>query len=410
MDKLYPRWQKKIIEQSILTRRILILGGPRQCGKTTLARTMQSTDTEYLTLDDLTLREAAENDPHGFVKIRGKTLIIDEVQRVPVLFPAIKKVVDEDTRMGQYLLTGSANIQSLPSIQESLAGRVKKIRLRPLSRGELQFNQPGFLTTAFSGEFETGHVHYDREEILEMAIRGGFPEALALPLKESKSWHLDYIQALLDRDLRDIARIQRIEAMRDLVNVVAAWSSKYMDVSSIGSGLSIRRPTLETYLNALEALYLVERVKPWTKTDYERVGRQVKLFMTDCGLMSSILGWQMDKVRLDPDRSGKLVETFIFNELASLVDAYPSEYQLYHYRDREKREIDFIIERDDGALLGIEIKSGSSITKKQFKHLTWFQDRLAENSPFTGIVLYSGEKVVSFGPNLWGVPFGALWA
>ena len=409
MTGLYPRWQKQTIEQAMLTRRVLLLSGPRQCGKTTLARSLCSDGIEYLTLDDVTLKEAAENDPHGFVKHRAKTLIIDEVQRVPSLLPAIKKMVDEDNRPGQYLLTGSANIQSLPNVQESLAGRVAKIRLHPLSQGELQRKNPSFLERAYKRSFDSKPAFYDRDAVLEMALYGGFPEVLKLSGRERKSWHIDYINALLERDLKDIAKINRKQAMRELVDVLAAWSSKFMDLSGIGAGLSIRRPTIESYLNALETLYLVERVRPWTKTDYDRVGKQSKLFIADCGLMASLLGWRMDQVRLDSDRSGKLVETFAFNELAAQVDVSSSEYQLYHYRDREKREIDFIVERDDGALLGIEIKAGSSLNRADFKHLDWFQQRLSGNNSFTGIVLYSGEHVASFGNNLWAIPFGLLW-
>ncbi len=409
MTDLYPRWQKETIERALLRRRVLLLSGPRQCGKTTLARNLDLDGAEYLTLDDVTLEQAARNDPHGFVKHRARVQIIDEVQRVPALLSAIKKVVDEDTRPGQYLLTGSANIQSLPNVRESLAGRVSKIRLRPLTRGELQRKPPRFLERSFSQSFDEHPAHYDRDAILEMAFQGGFPEALKLDGPDRKSWHRDYIEALLERDLRDIARIRRKDAMREMVKVLAAWSGKFMDLSAIGSGLSIRRPTLESYLNALETLYLVERLYPWTKTDYGRVGKQPKLFMTDCGLMASLLGWRVDQVRLDPDRSGKLIETLAFNELASQIDAADGRYELFHYRDREKREIDFLVEREDGELLGIEIKAGSSVGKSDFKHLVWYQANLARQNPFTGIVLYSGELPASFGKNLWAIPFGMLW-
>ena len=155
-----------------------------------------------------------------------------------------------------------------------------------------------------------------------------------------------------------------------------------MDLSAIGSGLSIRRPTIESYINALEALYLVERVYPWTKTDYARVGKQSRLFMVDSGLMTSLLSWKMDQVRLDSDRSGKLIETFAFNEIMAQVDAGDGRYELFHYRDREKREIDFLIEREDNALLGIEIKAGSAIEKNDFNHMKWFQKNLRKSRIF----------------------------
>ncbi|MEO0443730.1 MAG: ATP-binding protein [Pseudomonadota bacterium] len=409
MTDFYPRWQQSTIERMLNKRRILLLSGPRQCGKTTLARSLQSDDAAYLTLDDTTLEAAAQNDPHTFVKHQSKTLIIDEIQRVPSLLTAIKKVVDEDNRPGQYLLTGSANIQALPNVQESLAGRVSNIRLRPLSQGEQQQKTPSFLERAFSGHVDKGSEFYDRDTLLDIALSGGFPESLTLDSLERKAWHLDYIQAMLERDLKDIAKIQRQDAMRELVSVLAAWSSKFMDIASIGKGLSIRRPTVESYISALEALYLVERVRPWTKTDYERVGKQSKLFMTDCGLMASLLGWRMDQIRLDSDRSGKLIETFAFNELASQVDVHKPRYQLYHYRDREKREIDFIIEREDGALLCVEIKAGSSVKNNDFKHIHWFKKHLAKDNPVTGVILYSGEHIAAFGEGLWVVPFGELW-
>ena len=182
-----------------------------------------------------------------------------------------------------------------------------------------------------------------------------------------------------------------------------------MDVSAISAGLSIHRPTVATYIHALEALYIVERVPPWTKTDYARVGKQAKLFMADSGLMSSILSWNVDQVRFDPDRLGKLMETFIFNELASQIDASEGEYELYHYRDREQREIDFLIEREDQAILGIEVKSSSSVHKQNFKNLQWFQENLSKNKHFVGIVLYSGNRPLSFGPNLWAIPMSMLW-
>ena len=410
MAEHYPRWQKKTIKQLMSERRVLLLSGPRQSGKTTLARELESDQTEYRTLDDSTLREAAENDPQGFIKRSTNTMIIDEVQLTPSLLPAIKKAVDEDTRPGQYLLTGSANIQSLPTVRESLAGRIAKIRLRPLAQGEVKKIAPRFIESAFKQSFSRSYTHYDRDALLEMAFRGGFPEPMILQDRGRRRWHTDYISAILERDLKEITKIHRKNAMRELVNILAAWSAKFMDLSAIGSGLSIKRPTIESYINALETLYLVERIYPWTKTDYARVGKQSRLFMVDSGLMTTLLRWKMDQVRFDSDRSGKLMETFAFNEIMAQVEAGDGLYELFHYRDREKREIDFLIEREDNALLGIEIKAGSAIGKNDFKHMKWFQNNLVKNQTFIGLILYTGEFPASFGNNLWAVPFGLLWS
>jgi predicted AAA+ superfamily ATPase len=410
MKEHYPRWQKASIKQLMLERRVLLLSGPRQCGKTTLARELESDGTEYRTLDDGTLREAAENDPRGFIKRSGKTLIVDEVQRVPPLLSAIKKAVDDDTSPGQYLLTGSTNIQSLPTVRESLAGRIAKIRLRPLAQGEIERTASKFIDLAFKQSFVRSHTYYDRDAVLDIAFRGGFPEPMLLQPRGRKRWHTDYVSAILERDLKEITRIHRKNAMRELVHTLAAWSGKFMDLSAIGSGLSIQRATIESYINALETLYLVERVYPWTKTDYSRVGKQSRLFMVDSGLMASLLNWKIDQVRLDSDRCGKLIETFAFNEIMAQVDAGVGRYELFHYRDREKREIDFLIEREDNTLLGIEIKAGSAIEKNDFNHMLWFKENLAKNRTFIGIILYTGEFPASFGNDLWAVPFGLLWS
>ena len=411
MTTLYQRWQRQAIEKSLKNRRVLLLNGARQCGKTTLAKQLVAKDTIYRTLDDPAVCTLAENDPHGFVQHpENRMLMIDEIQRAPQLLSAIKLVVDEDTRPGQYLLTGSANIQSLPSVQESLAGRITKIRLRPLTQGEIVGAKPTFVDRVFEGISESTYTpHVDRKTMLSLALRGGFPEAVKLPQDDREQWHLDYINALLERDLRDIAKITQQHDMQELVHTLAAWSGKFMDISAIGAGLSIRRPTIESYINALEALYIVERVYPWIRTDYERVGKQSKIYMTDSGTMSAILRYRFDQIELDADRSGKLIETFIFNELSALMDLSGGKYRLFHYRDREKREIDFLIEREDKALLGIEIKAGSAIGEADFKHLKWFRDNIAKNTPFIGVVLYTGSESGSMGKQLHAMPMSALW-
>mgnify|MGYP003669114748 CR=1 FL=1 len=405
----YTRWQKDNIQKAMQTRRVLLLSGIRQCGKTTLAKELIDEGTEYRTLDDVTLKKAAENDPHGFVQHNKRTLIIDEVQRVPDLLPAIKKVVDEDRRPGQFLLTGSANIQELPGVQESLAGRITKLRLRPLTLGEQNGASPQFIDKVFSNSLEKPAVHFDKNTLIDMASFGGFPEAILLEGRQRKRWHTDFIDAILERDLKDVTRIHRLDQMQKLIKILAAWSSKFMNTSQIGSTLSLKSQALNAYINALEVLYLIDRVKPWTNTDYDRVGKQDKLFMTDSGLMASLLGWNMDQVKLDTDRSGKLIETFAFNELVSQIDTSDGLYQLWHYRDRQQREIDFLVEREDGAMIGIEIKAGTNIGSNDFRHMKWFQETLVHDRPFKGIILYSGEHIASFGDDMIAVPFGALF-
>lgn len=415
MIKHYIRWQMAAVQHAIAWRRVILLAGPRQCGKTTLAKALDTTGMIYRTLDDVTFLEAALADPHGFVRHKHTSLmIIDEIQRAPILLQAVKKEVDENEQMGQFLLTGSANILALPNVNESLAGRVRNIRLRPLAQGEIQGTYPNFIPLAFHEKFPTSYIPNDKDAYIKIALDGGYPAPLRMQnSKEARQWHLDYIHALLERDLKDILHIKRQSAMKDLLHTLAAWSSKEMNIVDIGASLSLTKETIVSYINALEALYLVEKVPAWANTDYARVKKKDKLFMTDTGLMAALLNWRYDAIRLDGGQNGKLLETYVFTQLAAHIDALEgndAQYTLYHYRDREKREIDFIIEKDHTDLLGIEVKAGSTVSRDSFQHLRWFKKNIAKEKHFIGIVLYTGDQIASFGDHMWAIPINVLWA
>ena len=409
MSIFYKRWQEDSLINALKYRRVVILSGARQCGKTTLSRAFISDQTMYRTLDDEKLLLAAQNDARSFLDHDKDLMIIDEVQLAPNLLKAVKMVVDHNPRPGQFLLTGSSNIKTLPTVTESLAGRVRNLRLRGLTQGEREGKLPNFLSSMFEKNFQRNQFPCHQKDVIRRAFDGGYPEALPLDHRERKLWYKDYITTLIDRDLKEVTNIRRKDSMRSLMSLLAAWSGKFMDITRIGSHLSLSRITTESYINALETLFLVEYVKPWIKTDYDRVGKSPKLYMTDCGLMASLLGWKEESIHLNGDPLGKIVETFIFTELAAHIDFSEGEYELFQYRDKQKREIDFIIEREDGALLGIEVKSGSSIGLNLFASLRWFQENLAKDKPFTGIILYTGEEVLSFGNNMYAVPISTLW-
>lgn len=406
---MYKRWQENGIKSALNTRKVVILSGSRQCGKTTTSKAMTDRQSVYRTLDDYTLLQAAQNDPQGFIKLSKGTMIIDEVQRVPELITAIKKAVDENTRYGQYLITGSVNIQTLPTVRESLAGRVKKIRLRPLTQGEILKKSPKFLQRLKKQNFINNNS-YDKEKISEMIFKGGFPEPMQMKSAQMrKSWYKDYIETIIEYDLHNISNIRRQDSLKELIKIIASFSSKFIDKSKITASLGIANQTLDSYLGVLENTYLVDKLSPWLKTDCERVNKQSKYFMTDTGFMASLLNWKADDMLLNADKSGKIFETFVYNELIAQIELKDDEYELYHYRDRERREIDFIIQDENNNIYGIEVKAGSSVTKDRFKHLTWFKNNLAKNKNFSGIVLYTGEQVVPFGNNLLAVPMNNLW-
>lgn len=405
---MLQRWQEKSIKEALNSRRVVILSGARQCGKTTTSKTIVDKDCIFRTLDDTTLLQAAQSDPQNFIKHSKKTMVIDEVQRVPELITAIKKIVDEDTRYGQYLLTGSVNLQTLPTVKESLAGRVKKIRLRPLTQGEIVKNKPNFLNRLSHRDF-VDNTDYDKESLLKLMFKGGYPEPLFMESsKERTSWYKDYLDTIIEYDLKDIANIKRQDSLKDLIAIIASFSSKFIDKSKITSSMGVANQTLDSYLGVLENTYLVDKLMPYLKTDYERVNKQSKYFVSDTGLMCSVLNWKIDDLILDADKTGKLFETYIYNQIIAQVDLENLDYSLYHYRDREKREIDFIIQ-DSNNIYGIEVKSGTLISRDHFKHLKWFKNNLVKDKHFVGIVLYSGENVASFGEDLYAVPINNLW-
>ena len=424
MAKELKRWQTESVKEALKLRRVVVISGARQAGKTTLTKQAATegesrnavSSVDYRSLDDTAMLEFALYDPKGFVMNRvskdahAKTMIIDEIQKAPKLVPEIKLVVDRDKRPGQYLLTGSANILTLPTISDSLAGRVKYLRLRPFTVGETLGKKPVFFERAFNGDFPVKITGYNKADIIDLAFRGGYPEAVAINnFRHRKDWHKDYVQAIIERDLKDIANIRRKDTLLSLFGILASWSAKFMELSQISSSLSVNKDTLDSYINILVSMCMFEKVSPWLKTDYERIGKRPKFYAADTGIMASFLGWNQKDVFMDNDRSGKLIETFIFQELAALIDL-ENKYTLSQYRDRLDREIDFLVERDDGALLGIEVKAGHNVSKSDFKPQEWFAENILKNKkPYTGIILYSGDRTIQFTENMLAVPTAALW-
>ena len=221
-----------------------------------------------------------------------------------------------------------------------------------------------------------------------------------------RKWFRTYLDDLLVKDMQDVTEIRKLDAMRAVAQWLLAYSSKFFEVSELATKSGIGKETVETYISALKALYLFDEVRPWTKGDYSKIGRRSKYFAADAGLVSNILGWTEDSIYMNDDRGGKIMENWVYQNLASLADRDPI-YEISQYRDSNKREIDFIVERSDGVLLGVEVKAGSALGAEDFKHLKWFAKNLAKGE-FTGIVLYSGEHTLRFGEGFYAVPLAAL--
>ena len=405
---MIERWMKRPLAELMGARRGVNLTGVRQSGKTTLAGAMEFAAVRRYTLDDRIVRQAAERDPSGFVKrTAGETLVIDEVQKVPDLLDAVKIAVDGDASKGQFLLTGSSNIRFAKAVRDSLAGRLGRVRLRTLSLGEINGRPPSFLDCAFGRDFRSEYPAMDKRDVIHAGFAGGYPEPLEFPIRLRRDWFRTYLDDILQKDVQDVTEIRKLEVLRQIAAWLLARTAQFFAVEELAAKTGVAKVTAESYLDVLRALYLFDKVPAWAKSDYELVGKRPKWIATDAGLVANVLGWNEEDVYLDATRDGKLVETWVYQQLAALADA-DGGCAISHYRDGKKREIDFLVEKDDGALLGIEVKAGA-VSRGDFGHLSWFARHLAPAS-FTGIVLYSGKDTLSFGDGLYAVPLSALGA
>jgi predicted AAA+ superfamily ATPase len=317
--------------------------------------------------------------------------------------------VDKDNAKGQYLLTGSANIRFSKMVKDSLAGRLGTVRLRQLAFAEIEGREPSFLDVAFRRGFEGRDFRgLGKRDILRLAFEGGYPEARELQLADRQDWFRTYLDDLLTKDVQDITEIRRVETLRKVATSLVAHSAQFLAINELSAKAELAKVTLQNYIAALKALYLFDAVPAWAKSDYELIGKREKLFATDSALVANLLCWNESSAYLDESQNGKLVETWVYNQLAAIAET-GLDYSISHYRDSNKREIDFIVERSDGALLGIEVKSGSALGAEDFKHLKWFAKNLSKGE-FTGIVLYSGEHTLRFGEGFYAVPLAALGA
>lgn len=404
---LIERWQKNQVVSALKVRRVVHLTGARQVGKTTLAKSLELDKVKHETLDRELLCKAAQDDPAGFVEREpGETFIIDEVQKAPQLLNEIKIRVDEDSERGQYLLTGSSNLRFAKAVKDSLAGRMRTIRLRTLAAGEISSGRGDFLRRAFAGDFAGSVAGFSKREVIHKCFCGGYPEVLGLDNRDRRDWFRDYLDDILQKDVRDVTEIRKLTSLRKVASWLLAHTAKFFEQNDLCSQAQLSKETVANYISALTALYLFDEVEPWSKSEYSRIGKRSKYFAADPSLTANLLGWKEDEAYLDDDKCGKIVETWVYHELSALAD-FAGGYTITQYRDSDKREIDFLIENEDGALLGVEVKSGSNVGDSDFKHLRWFRENLAKGK-FTGVVLHSGRETARFGSGLYAVPIGSL--
>lgn len=393
--------------------RVVVLLGARQVGKSTLTRAVAAevADMDIASLDDRTLRDAANADPKGFLAERRTPVLIDEIQRAPDLLFEIKDIVDKDQRPGQFLLTGSANILTAPKIREALTGRAEYLTLWPLSQVEITGSRANFVDALLNGappyvtDAPTG-----RDAFVEVVARGGYPEARLRPPERRRAWYRDYIRSLIERDLRDIASAQKLDQVPRLLRLIAAQSANLFVPHAIGGKIELSKDSVTGYTQLLETIYVVQRVQAWTPGIGRREIQHEKIYLVDSGLLAYLLGANEERIRNDDQITGKILENFVAMEIARLVDASESQPRQYHYRQQGGRdEIDVILETLSGAIAGAEVKAAATVGPADYRALVKLRD--ARGPDFVaGVVFYTGPTTVPLADRIWAVPISALWA
>lgn len=407
---LRTRFAEPALVAALADSPVVLIHGPRQCGKSTLARMLgDKQGYAYTSFDDAVARAAAQADPIGFVDRLSERAILDEVQRVPDLFFSLKAAVDEDRRPGRLMLTGSSNVLLLPQLADSLAGRMAIQRLHPFAQCELAEKPSGFLDSLFGADFPGRRKPRLRGELAALVAAGGYPPALARPAgRRRASWYRDYVETLVQRDVRELTRISALDALPRLLRMAASRTAQLFNVSDLAAPFQLSRVTIGDYVTLLDRIFLLERLPPWHSNRASRLVKTPKLHVGDTGLACSLLGLGADD--LDKDRAllGQMLETFVYQELRRLASWHARDHDFFHFRDRDGVEVDIVIERGATALAGVEVKSAASVNAADFRGLRKLRD--AAGARFAaGVVLYDGEVSVSFGERLYAVPISALW-
>lgn len=407
---LYPRFAEPRLIEALADSPAVLIHGPRQCGKTTLAQLVGGKrGYRYITFDDDVARVAAETDPAGFVADLPERTILDEIQRVPSLFAALKMAIDRKRIPGRFLLTGSANVLLVPRLADSLAGRMEILRLHPLAQCELVGIRPTFLDRLFTGGFKTRQSRRLAAELAERIVAGGYPAALARPPGPRRAaWYRDYLEALVQRDVRDLSRISSLDALPRLLALAAAQTAQLLNVTDLASPFQLSRPTIRDYLTLLERVFLLETLPPWHSNRLSRLVKTPKLHLGDTGLACALLGVNVATLARDRPLLGRLLETFVLQEVRRQASWEGDPTTCFHFRDRDGAEVDLVIERGAGAVAGVEVKASATVTAADFRGLRKL--RAAAGSRFAGgVVLYDGETSASFGGGLHAVPLRGLW-
>ena len=408
--RLYPRFAESRVAEALADTPVVLIHGPRQCGKTTLAQAVgEARNYAYFNLDDEVLLSAATADPAGFVDDLPQRVILGEVQRAPRIFTSLKSAVDRRRAPGRFLLTGSANVLLVPTLADSLAGRMGIIRLHPLAQCELAGREPGFIDRLFAGDFKPRKVERLGRTLADVIVAGGYPEALARTTpRRRQAWYRDYIEALVQRDVRNLARIASLEALPRLLALAASQTARLINVSDLASPFQLSRPTIRDYVTLLGRVFLLEELPPWHSNRLSRLVKTPKLHLGDTGVACALLGLDADALRADRGVLGQLLETFVFQELRRQASWNEDDFRFNHFRDKDGAEVDIVLERGGAQVAGVEVKASATVTAADFRGLRKLKEAAGKRF-VAGIVLYDGETSARFGDGLYAVSTRTLW-
>lgn len=414
---LVQRHLTKCVKKALLNAPLVYINGPRQAGKSTLCRSLVE-DFNYFTFDRMSTHAAAKDDPTGFIARLPSRTILDEIQLVPEIFRPLKYHIDE-LRLssaapitGLFILTGSANILAIPSLADSLVGRMQVLTLLPFSAAEAFDGNIDFISDLFEKEpkMQTLTARYSLSEVIQKAT---FPE-ISLMLHNGKTsieqresaviWYENYISNIINRDIRALSDVEKITDLPRMLTLLANRVGNLLSHASFSRDVGLVVSTYKRYLTLFQHVYLVTLVEPWFRNVTKRLTKSPKVYLTDTALLMALLG----RASIDDyAMKGAVLENFVASELTKHINCLHG-FKLFHFRTSDDKEVDFVIERTDGKLIGIEVKYASSVTKSDFNGLKVLKD-VAGDDFIRGVVLYQGDEILPFGDRLYAMPLSCLW-
>jgi predicted AAA+ superfamily ATPase len=423
--ELIPRHLAAKVARALKTSRVINIVGPRQTGKTTLVRDILQVG-RFLNLDDEGLLSSLASDPFGQLSAvaaeaaqGGLAVSIDEVQRLPQLTLALKRIVDKNRRPGQFILTGSSDVFTTPRALDSLAGRVRTLTLRPLSAAEIRRQSPCRLLDsvwdnpdALPAIAVPPPAAYDRRDAIDLIVRGGFPEIRPLDGVDRMERYSSYVGSIVDRDVSPVAEVRRPDTLRRLINQLAARTAEELNVAKLCAVLGARKETVTTYLDILSRLGIVHRLGAWTSSGARKEVRAPKLHFMDMGCATALRGEDANSFGLgaDPTALGHLLESFVFCELEKSLPFLDKRWELYHWR-MAPREVDIVAEAPGRVLALFEMKASTTVDSSDFRHVDWFlKEGPGQAYRGAAFVVYLGDHVLSFGPGRLALPLSIFWS